>query len=146
MDHNEQMREYYERCNMDLIKGKLKILLQQAQKEIEEINTEQVDLEKMVLIDVRESDEFASGIIPAKTIFTIPRGKLEFAVDDKLVDMSDHLIVCYCLKGARGLMAAMTLKNLGFRNVVNLKGGIANWVQSGKGIKNYLGYFTLAAE
>ncbi len=146
MDHNEQMREYYERCNMDLIKGKLKVLLEQAQKEIEEIEAEQIDLEKMVLVDVRESDEFASGVIPAKTVFTIPRGKLEFAVDNKLVDMSDHLIVCYCLKGARGLMAAMTLKDLGFKNVVNLKGGIENWVQSGKGIKNYLGYFTLVAE
>ncbi len=143
MNHNEQMQRYYERCDMDQIKGRLKELLAEAKQEISEINVDEVNLEKMVLIDVRESDEFASGIIPAKTVFTIPRGKLEFAVDDTLVELIDHTIVCYCLKGARGLMAAMILKKLGFRNVVNLKGGIEAWVQSGKSIKNYLGLFTL---
>ena len=143
MNHNEQMQRYYERCDMEQIKGRLKELLTEAKQEISEIEVEEVDLEKMVLIDVRESDEFSSGIIPAKTVFTIPRGKLEFAVDDTLVELSDHTIVCYCLKGARGLMAAMILKKLGFRNVVNLKGGIEAWVQSGKSIKNYLGLFTL---
>ena len=141
MNHNEQMRRYYERCDMELIKGRLKALLTQAQKEVEEIEAGDIDLEKMVLIDVREADEFASGVIPAKTVFTIPRGKLEFAVDDTLVELSDRTIVCYCLKGARGLMAAMILKQLGFRNVVNLKGGIEAWVSSGRSIKNYLGYF-----
>jgi rhodanese-related sulfurtransferase len=143
MNQTEQMKRFYERCNIDLIKGRLKELLISAQKEIEEIEIDAIDLENMVLIDVREGDEFASGIIPAKTVFTIPRGKLEFAVDNKLVDMSDHLIVCYCLKGARGLMGAKTLKDLGFKNVVNLKGGIENWVHSGRSIKNYLGYFKL---
>ena len=143
MNYNEQMKRYCERCDMSLIKGHLKELLVQAQQEIEEIDAEQIDLEKMVLIDVRESDEFASGVIPAKTVFTIPRGKLEFAVNDTLVELSDHTVVCYCLKGARGLLAAMTLKKLGFNRVVNLQGGIENWVNSGKSIKNYLGLFTL---
>ncbi|QOP43467.1 rhodanese-like domain-containing protein [Sulfurimonas sediminis] len=143
MNHNEQMKKYYERCDIDLIKGHLKELLSAAKKEIRQIQVEDIDLENMILIDVRESDEFASGVIPAKTVFTIPRGKLEFAVDDKLVDLSDHQIVCYCLKGARGLMAAKTLKDLGFSNVVNLEGGISSWVNAHKPIKNYLGYFTL---
>ena len=143
MNHNEQMQHYYERCDMCLIKGKLKGLLEEAKKEINEIEADQIDLEKMILIDVREADEFASGVIPAKTVFTIPRGKRELAVDDTLVERSDHNIVCYCLKGARGLMGAMTLKKLGFGNVVNLKGGIESWVHSGRNIKNYLGLFTL---
>lgn len=128
---------------MDLIQGHLKVLLEKAKKEIQEIEVEDIDLENMVLIDVREADEFASGLIPAVNVFTIPRGKLEFAVDDKLVDISNHKVVCYCLKGARGLLGAKTLKDLGFKNVVNLKGGIENWVKSGKCIKNYLGYFSL---
>jgi rhodanese-related sulfurtransferase len=144
MNQNEQMKRYYERCDMSLIKGHLKELLHEAKQEIEEIDVDAIDLEKMVLIDVREHDEFASGVIPAKKVFTIPRGKLEFAVDHDLVDLSDHTIVCYCLKGARGLMAAMTLKKLGFKHVVNLKGGIENWVGAGKGIRNYLGLFTLS--
>ena len=143
MNKNEKLELYYSRCDMSLIKGHLKELLKKAREEIEEISIEDIDLENMILIDVREADEFASGTIPAKNVFTIPRGKLEFAVDNKLVDVSDHRVVCYCLKGARGLLGAKTLKDLGFSNVVNLKGGIENWVQSGRFIKNYLGYFKL---
>jgi len=143
MNKTEKLEHYYARCDMDLIQGHLKVLLEKAKEEIQEIEVEDIDLENMVLIDVREADEFASGLIPAVNVFTIPRGKLEFAVDDKLVDISDHQVVCYCLKGARGLLGAKTLKDLGFKNVVNLKGGIENWVKSGKCIKNYLGYFSL---
>jgi rhodanese-related sulfurtransferase len=141
MNHNEQMKEYYKRCDISLIKGHLKELLSKAKEEIKQVKVEDIDLQNMVLIDVRESDEFASGVIPAETVFTIPRGKLEFAVDDKLVNLSDHQIVCYCLKGARGLLGAKTLKDLGFSNVVNFEGGIESWVNAQKPIKNYLGYF-----
>jgi rhodanese-related sulfurtransferase len=145
MNKNEKLERYYARCDIDLLKGHLRELLEKAKEEIEEIGVDDIDLENMVFIDVREADEFASGVIPATNVFTIPRGKLEFAVDDKLVDVSDHQVVCYCLKGARGLLGAKTLKDLGFTNVVNLKGGIENWVKSGRSIKNYLGYFKLEA-
>jgi len=143
MNKNEKLAQYYARCDMSLIKGHLKELLEKAKVEITEITVEDIDLENMVLVDVREADEFASGHIPAETLFTIPRGKLEFAVDDKLIDVSERQVVCYCLKGARGLLGAKTLKDLGFTNVVNLKGGIESWVQSGRTIKNYLGSFKL---
>ena len=144
MNKNEQMKRYYQRCDMSQIKGHLKELLQKAEKEIPQLEVDEIDLDSMVLIDVREHDEFASGVIPAQKVFTIPRGKLEFAVDDKLLDLSDHKIVCYCLKGARGLLGAQKLKELGFSDVANLKGGIENWVQSKRAIKNYLGSFILA--
>jgi rhodanese-related sulfurtransferase len=143
MEKNVKLGEYYARCDMSQIKGHLKEFLEKAKEEIPQITSDEIDLEKMVLIDVREADEFASGVIPAKTIFTIPRGKLEFAIDDKLVDLSDHQIVCYCLKGARGILGAKTLKDLGFNNVSNLEGGIESWVRSGRVIKNYIGYFKM---
>jgi len=143
MNKNEQMKRYYQRCDMSQIKGHLKEMLQKAEAEIPQLDVDEIDLDSMVLVDVREHDEFASGIIPAKKIFTIPRGKLEFAVDDKLLELSDHKIVCYCLKGARGLLGAQRLKELGFSDVANLKGGIENWVKSKKVIKNYLGSFVI---
>ena len=143
MTKNEKLEKYYARCDIGLLKGHIKELLEKAKEEIQELDVEQIDLENMVLIDVREADEFASGHIPAETVFTIPRGKLEFAVDDKLLDVSDRQVVCYCLKGARGLLGAKTLKDLGFSNVTNLKGGIVNWVKSGKMITNYIGNFKL---
>ena len=143
MNKNEKLEQYYARCDIESLKGHIKELLEKAKEEIVAVKVDDIDLENMVLIDVREADEFASGTIPAKNVFTIPRGKLEFAVDDKLVDVSDHQVVCYCLKGARGLLAAKTLKDLGFSNVVFLEGGIGSWVDSGRSIKNYLGYFKL---
>lgn len=143
MEKNVKLEHYYARCDMSQIKGHLKEFLEKAKEEIPQITADEINLEKMVLIDVREADEFASGVIPAKTIFTIPRGKLEFAIDDKLVDLSDHQIVCYCLKGARGILGAKTLKDLGFNNVSNLEGGIESWVASGRMIKNYIGYFKM---
>lgn len=145
MNKNEKLEKFYARCDIDLLKGHLKALLDKAKEEIEEISVDEIDLENTVLIDVREADEFASGHIPAMTVFTIPRGKLEFAVDNKLLDMSDRQVVCYCLKGARGLLGAKTLKDLGFSNVYNLKGGIENWVKSGNVITNYIGDFKLVS-
>lgn len=145
MTKNEKLEKFYARCDIDLLHGRLKELLEKAKTEITEIEVEDIDLDHMVLIDVREADEFASGHIPAKSVFTIPRGKLEFAVDDTLLNLSDHQVVCYCLKGARGLLGAKTLKDLGFSNVSNLKGGIENWVKSGKMISNYIGNFKLVS-
>lgn len=145
MTKNEKLEKFYARCDIDLLHGRLKELLEKAKTEITEIEVEDIDLDHMVLIDVREADEFASGHIPAKSVFTIPRGKLEFAVDDTLLNLSDHQVVCYCLKGARGLLGAKTLKDLGFSNVSNLKGGIENWVKSGMMISNYIGNFKLVS-
>ena len=142
MNKNEQMQNYYQRCDEILLKENLKNLLHTAKKEVEEIEINEIDLENMVLIDVREEDEFASGVIPASTILTIPRGKIEFVANDKIIPLSDKEIVCYCLKGARGLLAAKALNDLGIK-AKNLKGGIENWVKSKKSIKNYLGEFIL---
>ena len=38
-----------------------------------------------MLIDVREEDEFSSGIIPANIVLTIPRGKIEFVANEKII-------------------------------------------------------------
>lgn len=137
MNFNQQMKQFVKRCDEALVKENLKKLLHEAKQEIEEI--EEVELENMLFIDVREEDEFASGTIPAKNILTIPRGKIEFAID-KILENQDKKIVCYCLKGARGLLAAYTLKKLGIE-AYNLKGGILEWVNRGNKIRNYLGEF-----
>ena len=140
MNKTEQLKNYYKRCDEILLKENLKTLLHKAQEVVEEV--EKVDLENTILIDVRENDEFASGIIPANIVLTIPRGKIEFVANEKIVPLSDKEIVCYCLKGARGLLAAKTLNDLGIK-AKNLKGGIEKWVKEGNTIKNYLGEFKL---
>jgi rhodanese-related sulfurtransferase len=55
----------------------------------------------------------------------------------------DAPIVTYCLKGARGALAAYQLHKMGFTNVKNLKGGILEWLENGETIENYLGEMKL---
>jgi len=75
MNKNERLAHYYARCDIESLRGHLKELLEKAKEGIEEIAVNDIDLDNMILIDVREADEFASGTIPAKNVFTIPRGK-----------------------------------------------------------------------
>ena len=142
MNKTEQLKKYYERCDEVYFKEHLKELLHKAKEIVEEIEIDDINLEEMVLVDVREYDEVSAGIIPAKTTLTIPRGEIEFQANEKIRPLSDKIIVCYCLKGARGLLAAKTLNDLGIK-AKNLKGGISSWVKAKKRIKNYLGEFKI---
>ena len=140
-----QLAKYSKRCDEILLSENLKKLVEEANKEIPQISVKKLNKmkQKVIVIDVREPEEFASGYIDAKTVLTIPRGKLEFMAIDKIAKEfgQDAKIVTYCLKGARGSLAALHLKKLGFTDVSNLEGGILAWIQAGKTIKNYLGEF-----
>lgn len=99
----------------------------------------------IILLDVREPEEFSSGYINAHKVLTLPRGKLEFMAIDKIAKVygDDATIVTYCLKGPRGALAALQLQKMGFTNVRNLKGGILGWLAEGNSIHSYLGEMVL---
>jgi sulfur-carrier protein adenylyltransferase/sulfurtransferase len=82
--------------------------------------------EQIVVIDVREPDEFARGKIPGA--YTIPRGVLEMQVDGRLP--VDATVVLYCGGGARSALACRSLADMGYANVENLQGGWQAWVNS----------------
>ena len=83
--------------------------------------------EQIVVIDVREPDEFAKGKVPGA--YTIPRGVLEGQVDGRLP--RDSTVVLYCAGGARSALACKSLAEMGFTKVENLQGGFSSWVKSG---------------
>jgi rhodanese-related sulfurtransferase len=83
--------------------------------------------EQIVVIDVREPDEFARGKIPGA--YTIPRGVLEMQVDGRLP--LESTIVLYCGGGARSALACKSLADMGYDKVENLQGGWQSWVNSG---------------
>src|SRR5262245_51670890 len=83
--------------------------------------------EQIVVIDVREHDEFARGKIPGS--YTIPRGVLEMQVDGRLP--LDTTVVLYCGGGGRSALACKSLADMGYGNVENLQGGWHAWVNSG---------------
>ena len=124
-----------------------KALMNEATTNIPQIEPDELDIldKKLLLLDVREPEEFSSGYINSLNHLTIPRGKLEFAAIKKIaIDYGhDTNIVTYCYKGPRGALAACQLKKMGFTNVKNLNGGLLNWLDKGNTIKSYLGELTL---
>lgn len=116
----------------------MKQLLSEARGRIQEIDTESTAAEistrpDTLLLDVREGEEFAGGRIPGSLL--IPRGLLEPkaaadspARDSQLGDPARPIIV-YCGSGARSALAAVTLQELGFRNVRSMAGGFQAWSQ-----------------
>lgn len=83
--------------------------------------------EQVVVIDVREPDEFAKGKIPGA--YTIPRGVLEMQVDGRLP--LDTTVVLYCGGGARSALACKSLAEMGYDKVENLEGGWGAWIRLG---------------
>ena len=81
--------------------------------------------EQIVVIDVREPDEFAKGKIPGA--YTIPRGVLEMQVDGRLP--LETTVVLYCGGGARSALACKSLAEMGYDKVENLRG---RWARLGQ--------------
>jgi molybdopterin/thiamine biosynthesis adenylyltransferase/rhodanese-related sulfurtransferase len=84
--------------------------------------------EKLVLLDVREKEEFRGGYIPGAV--SIPRGFLEIQVEGKLPD-KDATIVAYCAGGTRSALAAKTLADLGYTHVETANPGFTRWKDLG---------------
>jgi rhodanese-related sulfurtransferase len=83
--------------------------------------------EQIVVIDVREPEEFARGKIPGA--HTIPRGVLEMQVDGRLP--REATVVLYCGVGGRSALAAKSLADMGYEKVENLQGGWSAWTNAG---------------
>src|SRR5206468_8644587 len=84
--------------------------------------------EKVVVIDVRDPDEYRDGHLEAAT--NISRGFLEFRVASAVSDASTP-VVLYCQTGLRSMLPAKALKDLGYSNAVNLQGAYQKCGQPG---------------
>jgi rhodanese-related sulfurtransferase len=107
-------------------------LCNEAKQEIEEITADDLRVmqkmgEDFALIDVREHEESAHGVIP--NAVAIPRGIVELSIDQVTTDKNKK-IVLYCAGGNRSALAAWMLKKMGFKNVISLAGGYRGWMQS----------------
>jgi molybdopterin/thiamine biosynthesis adenylyltransferase/rhodanese-related sulfurtransferase len=80
------------------------------------------------LIDVREPDEHAQGMIPGT--LHIPRGFLELRIERNVPDRATP-VVLYCASGTRSVLAARSLAELGYTRVSSLAGGFTGWKRAG---------------
>jgi rhodanese-related sulfurtransferase len=75
-----------------------------------------------VVLDVREPWEVQRASLP--DVLAIPMGSLVASLDRLDPDRST---VCLCHHGARSMQVALYLERQGFRDVINLTGGIHAW-------------------
>jgi hypothetical protein len=81
-------------------------------------------LPESVLIDVRSSDEFNDGAIA--NAINVNYNDDQFQSNIKKLDINKTYFV-YCLSGGRSASAVSYMKDNGFKNVYELKGGIMAW-------------------
>lgn len=85
----------------------------------------------VVLLDVRDAQEREEhGAIPNSV--HAPRGLLEFLADPESPIYNDAIsddcrLVLYCGTGGRSALAAKTLVDMGYSDVLSLAGGYAAW-------------------
>jgi rhodanese-related sulfurtransferase len=105
-------------------------LADQARSRIEEISPKELSRVKPlpVIIDVRESDEYAKGYVAGAK--HLSRGVLEQKICEVVPDFSNPIVV-YCDRGQRAALVAENLIKLGYQNVRSLQGGLQNWLESG---------------
>jgi rhodanese-related sulfurtransferase len=80
-----------------------------------------------LVLDVREPAEFAAGHLPRAR--HIPLGELAKRMDE-IAKFKEKPVIVTCRSGARAGSACRTLKNAGFTQVYNLKGGVGAWQQA----------------
>jgi sulfur-carrier protein adenylyltransferase/sulfurtransferase len=95
---------------------------------VEEIKTQLERGEQWILLDVREREEYREGHLDGA--LSVPRGFLEIRIEETVPDKNTP-IIAYCAGGVRSLIAARTLKELGYENVVSMSGGYTAWKNAG---------------
>jgi phage shock protein E len=81
-----------------------------------------------VILDIRTPEEYDQGIIEGA--INIDFYEPTFASDLDALDKDAHYVV-YCRSGNRSGQAMGTFGDLGFTNVTEIDGGIADWYETG---------------
>ena len=85
-----------------------------------------------LIVDIRETHEYDTMHIPDS--LHVPRGILENAcewefeeTEPELVDSQEKPVVLVCRSGNRTILAAHTLQQMGYENIISLKTGLRGW-------------------
>lgn len=89
---------------------------------------QQIKAHSVQLLDVRTPQEYAEGHIAGAVNIDVQSDNFQPTARQEL--SKDSIILVYCRSGRRSLDAAQILTHLGY-SVVNLKGGILDWQDSG---------------
>ena len=85
---------------------------------------EMMDSQEVIILDVREQDEYDSGHIPGAVL--LPVGTIAEDTADEVIPGKDSTVLVYCRSGNRSKTASSTLAELGYTNIYEF-GGINTW-------------------
>lgn len=85
---------------------------------------EMIDTQEVIILDVREQDEYDSGHIPGAVL--LPVGTIDEDTAAAVIPEKDTSVLIYCRSGNRSKTASSTLADLGYTNVYEF-GGINTW-------------------
>src|SRR5690606_11332420 len=106
-------------------------LVAAARRDIAELQPSEVEerLGDVTVIDVREPDEYEAGTVAGAR--HIPRGVLESTIERQLPDRNQPLVL-FCAGGSRSVLAAASLRAMGYTDVASMAGGFNRWKDEGR--------------
>ena len=85
---------------------------------------EMMDTQEVVILDVREQDEYDSGHVPGAVL--LPVGTIDETTAAEVIPEKDSTVLVYCRSGNRSKTASAALADLGYTNIYEF-GGINTW-------------------
>ena len=85
---------------------------------------EMMDAQEVIILDVREQDEYDSGHIPGAVL--LPVGTIDEETAASVIPDKDSTVLVYCRSGNRSKTASSALAELGYTNIYEF-GGINTW-------------------
>lgn len=83
-----------------------------------------MDTQTVIVLDVREQDEFDAGHIPGAVL--LPVGAISGDTAAAVIPEPDSAVLVYCRSGNRSKRASAALVELGYSNIYEF-GGINTW-------------------
>ena len=83
-----------------------------------------MDTQEVIVLDVREQDEFEAGHIPGAVL--LPVGSITQDAAAAVIPGLDSKVLVYCRSGNRSKKAAQALADLGYPSIYEF-GGISTW-------------------
>ena len=98
----------------------------------EDVTPQQVEQKRktdrqVLIVDVREAYEYREGHIPGSKL--IPLGQLTQRLNE--LGSKEQEVILVCRSGSRSGHAAHQLSALGYKKVLNLRGGMIGWQRAG---------------
>ena len=83
-----------------------------------------MDTQEVIILDVREQDEYDSGHIPGAVL--LPVGTIDEDTAAEVIPGKDSTVLVYCRSGNRSKTASAALAELGYTAIYEF-GGINTW-------------------